>query len=927
MPITGLVTRRSVSCLSVFLILAVPAFAQSIHSTPGPEARAVRLEAPVRIDGKLDEPVWLSTPPATDFRQAEPHEGQSATQRTEVRFAYDDAYIYVGARMFDDSGAAGVKTRLVRRDADVNSDYVQVIFDTYHDHIGRLFFLVNPSGVKADANGLGGGGDSSWDPVWDVATTIDSLGWTAEMRIPFSQLRYPRTSEPQTWGLQIWRQVHRLNELSQWSFWGLQEAGGPPRFGHLSDLVVTSAPGRVEVWPYVVGRSANGPVTDPSDPFQQPHATDGRVGGDARILLTSNLTLNATVNPDFGQVEVDPAVVNLTAFETFFDEKRPFFVEGAGYFGFGGLNCYFCSNVSSLSTFYTRRVGRAPSMTGNAFQYGDYADVPDNTPIIGAAKLTGRTRSGWSIGLLDAVTARVSAPTFRVDTLLDAGGAITSIDSVSARAVVEPLSNYFVARFAKDLDRGALQIRGIATSVIRDLGSDAFLRARMNSHSELLGVAADWFFRSRTYRLMAQLATSQVSGDSAALRRLQDAPYRLFSRPDRGQGKNGFLTDRYDPTLTSMRGMGGYARFSRETGSLQFEVSTNVRTPGFENNDIAALSSVDYWWSNANIYRQWTRPTSVYRSMWFIVGGQRMQNFDGDRTDQQSQIMYFIQPRNYWQLSAWWIHRFSVLDDRLARGGPVLQRVPNDIASFSLGTDNRKALVFYLNAQANCNAEGYCGRNIGVTADIKPRSNITLSVGPSLARSESGVQYITAVNDTSHNAFYDRRYVFADLTQRSVSMNTRVNISFTTNLTFELFLQPLIASGDYIAFSEFAQPRASRRLQYGRDIGTVTESVVSNPDGSTTKFYLIDPDSSGTTNGPAPQFTIQDPNFTLRSLRGNAVLRWEYRPGSTLFVVWTRDGSSTVNDGTIDFREDARAMVNTPATNIFLIKVNYRIGF
>jgi len=259
-----------------------PAPAQSIHPTPSPDVRAVALVGEIRLDGKLDETVWGTAPAATDFRQAQPHEGQPATQRTEVRFAFDGAAIYVGARMFDDRGAAGVQTRLVRRDGRADADYLEVIFDTYHDHIGRLFFTVNPSGVRSDANGLGGGGDDSWDPVWEVKTTIDSLGWTAEMRIPFSQLRFPSTAGEQTWGLQIWRQENRLNELSQWSFWGLTESGGPPRFGHLQGLVIGRAPGRAELLPYLVGRSSNVPASDPKDPFHDAHSWDGRAGMDAR---------------------------------------------------------------------------------------------------------------------------------------------------------------------------------------------------------------------------------------------------------------------------------------------------------------------------------------------------------------------------------------------------------------------------------------------------------------------------------------------------------------------------------------------------------------------------------------------------------------------------------------------------------------------
>src|SRR6267378_439713 len=560
---------RTVVLLVVLSSVAGPLVAQNVHPTPPPLARAVPLEGEIKLDGRLDEPVWHSAPPATDFRQNQPHEGQPATQRTEVRFAFDAAALYVGARMYDDSGARGVRTRLVRRDADPSSDYVQVIFDTYHDHIGRLFFLVNPSGVKNDANGLGGGGDDSWDPVWEVKTTIDSLGWTAEMRIPFAQLRYPSTTAEQTWGLQIWRQENRLNELSQWAFWGLQEQGGPPRFGHLQGLVIKSAPGRAEVLPYVVGRSAHAPG-DAADPFYDPHVFDGRVGVDARVLLTSNLTLAATVNPDFGQVEVDPAVVNLSDFETFLQERRPFFVEGAGYFGLGGLSCFFCSNVSNLSMLNTRRIGRAPQLSALRDSLDLYSDVPQNTKILGAAKLTGRTPTGWSIGVLDALTRREWATARRSDSAL-----------TRVRYSVEPFTNYFVGRVAKDLRGGATVIRAMGTSVYRNLGGDSFAAANLSRRAEAFGLGTEMWFSKRNYRLMAQAVGTQVMGDVPAILKIQKSPQHYFQRPDRGTP--------LDSARTTLRGFGAYARFSREQGSVLWELSTNIRTPGFDNNDITFL--------------------------------------------------------------------------------------------------------------------------------------------------------------------------------------------------------------------------------------------------------------------------------------------------------------------------------------------------
>jgi uncharacterized protein DUF5916/cellulose/xylan binding protein with CBM9 domain len=901
--------QRVVVLLTALAVAAsVPGTAQNVHPTTPPEVRANALTAPIRLDGRLDEEIWLTAPAATDFRQNQPREGQPATQRTEVRFAYDEAALYVGARMFDDSGAAGVRTRLVRRDGDMSSDYLEVILDTYHDHIGRLFFMVNPSGVRSDANGLGGGGDNSWDPVWEVATTIDSLGWTAEMRIPFAQLRYPQLpTQEQTWGLQIWRQENRLNELSQWSFWGLTETGGPPRFGHLAGLLIGRAPGRAEILPYVVGRSANIPV-DPSDPFADPHALDGRVGADARVLLTSNLTLNATVNPDFGQVEVDPAVVNLSAFETFFQERRPFFVEGAGYFGLGGLNCFFCSNVSSLSMISTRRIGRSPQMPAMRAAEDAYADIPENTTILGAAKLTGRTPTGWSIGVLDAVTRRERA---------------TVEDTLGLRheVTVEPFSNYFAARVAKDLRGGATVLRAMGTSVVRNL-DDPFLTARLSSHSEALGVATDMWFKNRTYRLMAQFAGTQVSGDSLAILRFQRSSARYFHRPDRQNGSNGFLSDAYDSSLTVLRGLGGYARLSKESGNVLWELSGNVRTPGFDNNDITFFSRADYAYMGGNVFRQWTKPTSWYRQLFFIAGGQQQFNFDGDLTDRQVQLFGYIQPLNYWQVQGFWIHRPRLMDDRLSRGGTVLRRTAIDYGSVNVSTDSRKKLVLDWSADMGCDEDAYCDRSMRVGVQVRPASNMSVSIGPAISHSETGIQYVTTVGEPTATAFYGSRYVFADLVQNELAMNTRFNVTFSPNLTLELFLQPLISSGAYSRYKEFAAPRSLRRLVYGTDVGTVVVQPDTTGQGLPAEI-TIDPDGGG---GADTAFTFFDPSFTFRSLRGNAVLRWEYRPGSTLFLVWTRQGESGLTRGQIDFGDDFSSLFRGPSQNIFLIKVNYWLG-
>ena len=344
--------------------------------------------------------------------------------------------------------------QLTRRDAEVESDWIQLVFDTYHDHAGRTILQVNPSGVKYDAGQASPSADPSWDPVWEVETRVDSLGWTAEMRIPWSQLRFTSATE-QTWGVQIWRYVQRLNEMSMWSFWGKQEPGGPQRFGHLSGMRIEKRPRGLEIMPYALARASYVTPTQPGSPFQDEQKYDTRIGADVRALLGSNLTLSATINPDFGQVEQDPAVVNLSAFESFFAEKRPFFVEGSGLLSFGGFSCFTCSNVSSMSLFYSRRIGRSPQ--GQLPDGYDYGYTPANTRLLAAAKLTGRTSGGWQIGALEAVTAREV-------------GRMRNLDGTGEEVTVEPFSNYMMGRVKRITHGGSRTWGLIATSVYRSFG-------------------------------------------------------------------------------------------------------------------------------------------------------------------------------------------------------------------------------------------------------------------------------------------------------------------------------------------------------------------------------------------------------------------------------------------------------------------------
>lgn len=899
-PMSRLICRRGtlpLLALAAWLALsASPAQSQTAREPGGegaaPVAKAAERSGAIRLDGRLDEAAWAVAVPATEFTQQRPNEGAPASERTEVRFLYDDRALYVGARMYDSQGAAGVTGRLVRRDQDPQSDLLRVAFDTYRDRLHSVEFSVNPAGWRGDA----AGSDRSWDPVWEAATQVDSQGWTAEIRIPFSQLRFSPDSV-QAWGLNVTRVIQRNQEHALWSFWRQNEPGGPAFFGELTGMRIRGRPQRLQLLPYAVGGAERLSSGDPESPFHDPRSSQLRVGGDMKYLVTSSLTLSATVNPDFGQVEVDPAVVNLSAFETFFSEQRPFFVEGGSLFGFGQPGCNINCTLG-LSLFYSRRVGRSPQGAALAHAAGRYADVPDHTTILGAAKLTGRTASGWTVGILDAVTRQEVAD-------------VATADGTRLRQPVEPLTNNLVGRVRRELRGGNLVVGGMLTSVDRDL-DDPGLSSVLPGQARTAGLDAEYTWARRTYRLYAALAGSRVTGDSTAILRLQHSSARYLQRPDRRDAQ-----EVYDPGATRLEGAGAIVRLAKQGGNWIWDLNAASVSPGFETNDLGYQTMADWRWVNGSFGRRFTRPTRSYRTLTVMGGAEQYWNFDGDLTKRGATAFASMQLPNYWNTSLVVSRTLPSVSDRLARGGPLLGMPGSSSSSFSLSTDPRRKLSLWTSLSASREDEGGSSASGTVTATLRPASNIALTVGPGFLRSKTNAQYVTVVADASAAAFYGRRYVFAQLDQQQVYMTTRASVTFSPNLSLELFAQPLLASGDYHHFQEFAAPRGREKLVYGQDVGTIEETGPSMG-----QHYIIDPDAAG----PAPSFTLRNPDFNLRSLRGTSVLRWEWRPGSTAYLVWTQTRSGRAALGDFDFGRDSAALFGEPAHNIFLLKVSYWLG-
>jgi hypothetical protein len=863
-----------------------------------PTIRAAKVEGALNLDGIPDEEAWSRAEPATVFTQLDPLEGEAATEETLVYLLYDDDALYVGAVMRDQSP---ISTRLGRRDGFLmDTDWLTISLDSYNDHRTGFKFEVNPSGVRGD-EALSGGqdrhGDSSWDPVWEARTHVNDNGWTAELRIPFSQLRFGKAEE-QVWGVQIVRDIARNREKQLFSFTPKDEAGGIARYGHLEGIRNVPPPRGFEILPYVQSRAEFVPIAQNEDVnFDNPYR-DGSdffygAGFDLKYRLSSNLTVDATVNPDFGQVEVDPAVVNLTAFETRFEEKRPFFVEGAGIFAFGqGGGGGGPGGGGPTQLLYSRRIGDRPP--GDMPDEAAYEDVPDATTILGAAKLTGQTQNGWSIGLMEAVTGREMAD--YVDELNN-----------EHEAEIAPLTNFLVARVRKDFREGQSALGAIGTAVHRDLSDEALASdLRSSAYSGGLDFFHEW--SDRAWSLSGQFAGSRIAGEPEVIEAAQRSSARYYQRPDAHHVE-------LDPDATSMTGYTGSLNLRRRAGlHWRGGAEFSFTSPGFEVNDLGYQRNADRRDAEVSLEYQENRPGEVFRRWEISAQPQTSWNFNGDRLDTQLSIRSNFTFLNYWSSRLSYERTFESMDDRLTRGGPLAKKPAGHQVSFNQTTDFSKPVSGFANATYTWDEAGGDRTSYFASVGIKTSSTWELTLGPRLSTNNSVAQYVGRVEDAQATHTYGNRYLFADLKQTTLSMDTRLNVTFTPELTLELYAQPFIATADYGSPKELAKAGAFEFIRYGIDTGTVVE----NEDGD----YTVDPDG----DGPAESFTVYNRDFNRVSLRGTGVLRWEWRPGSTLFLVWQQNRSSSNGYGDFDLARDADQLFAGDAHNVFMVKATYWIG-
>jgi hypothetical protein len=876
--------------LLLFLAAAAPsgaaAEATPITGDSLPPVRAVRLASRVVIDGALDDAAWRGAPSVTRLTQSYPFEGQAPSESTAVWLAYDDDALYVAARCWD-SRPDSIVASLVRRDLWVPSDRVVVYLDPFRDLRSGYFFSVSAAGVLWDGTLFNDmGSEDTWDGIWEGRARRSGSGWSCELRIPFSQLRF-RPGKDQVWGFNFRRRIERRTELDELAWTPRKGSGYVSRFPRLVGIEDGRRSRSIEVLPYTTGK-AEYLAHAADDPFNDGSRYTPGLGADLRMSAGNNLTLNATANPDFGQVEVDPAVVNLSDVESYFQEKRPFFTENSRIFGFGneGANRYWGFNWPEPRFFYSRRIGRTPQ--GSVPYEADYGDLPLATHILGAAKLTGKLTPGLNFGTLQAVTGREDAR--------------YSLGGRESRTAVEPLTYYGVARGLQER-KGGYNGVGLMTTLVQRRFDGSGLEDLLNEQSLMTGLDG-WHFldRKKVWVLSGWAAMSRVAGTGSRMIALQRDPRHYLQRPDaRNLG--------VDSSATSLTGFGARVWLNKQEGNLISNSAVGWMDPRFDVNDMGFQSRADVITAHTGLQYHFTKPNRLSREAW--VAGVVFESLDSDRN---------VTGAGYWQgntvtfandysLNTELMYVPRTMNNRRTRGGPLMEEMPGTYGSVTFSTAGRNRLVYSLYADRTCTPTA--GRtdytNVYPAVEWKPVSNFSIQVGPNLQRAFEDAQYVRRVQAPGEvpGDFGGLRYVFARMDQTTISADIRLNVAFSTKLTLQTYIQPLISAARYSDFKELARAGSYEFVHYGA---------------------RYDPASGTVTPAGGTPFPLSDPDFNFKSLRGNAVLRWEYRPGSVLYLVWTQQRTDSEALGELQLGRSARRLVDVQADNIFLVKATYHLN-
>ncbi|HEX3482638.1 MAG TPA: DUF5916 domain-containing protein [Kofleriaceae bacterium] len=865
------------------VLVALGSVARADGSEPAVRAHAVRRTGAIAIDGRLDEADWAAAPRQGGFVQRFPRDASKPSLDTRFAVLYDDEAIYVGV-WADDPRPDLIRALLTRRDVDAPADAVMVAIDSYHDRRTAYAFQLNAAGVQRDVLLFDDvSSDDTWDAVWTGDAARTATGWTAEYRIPLSQLRFPR-GDTQEWGLQVVRTIGRTGEQDAWSPWPRSTPQVVSKFGVIDGVDHLRPALRLELMPYATAGVDRKPVAA-GDPIDQRYNLRRSVGLDVRYGLGPAFTLSATINPDFSQVEADPSKINLTANELFFAEKRPFFLEGVDLF-----KLPIGSTDSSVETaFYSRRIGAAPAPPDIPY---DFLDAPAATTIYGAAKLTGKTASGWSVGVLDAVTGQEAAETFTAAT--------PGTPGVRAEPVVAPLTNYAVARIKRDLGEGRTSIGASATAVDRDLAGTG-LEAVLHDQAYTAGAQLQHRWADNAWTADVNVIGSWVHGSQDAIALTQQSAVHYFQRP-------GATELHFDPARTSLSGLAAKWQLGQfgDTPHWRFGITGELQTPGLELNDAGYQVNTDRVVPDAVVQYHDDAPGAHLLNWGLNVDAFTIHTFEARLVKLGLEGSANAQLANYWRLSVFGYTDRTRWSINALRGGPALRYDPESGGSASVTTDTRAPVWFSLAVSGSRNlTSGRYDSEVDLGATIQALPNLDLFAGPSLYVRDDPLQYVAEVADPGGPS----HFVLARIHETDASLTLRLNWTFSPSLALQAYAQPFLASGRYDQFKDVDHPDASRYAD---------------------RFRVLAPGSYAFTGGADPgsaALSFDRPDFNFRQLRSTVVLRWEYRPGSAVLAIWTHGRTSDAfDDGRVRIGRDLAELARTPGEDVVLVKLSYWIG-
>jgi hypothetical protein len=867
---------------SVLMILSLNLSGQDLEKKI---YRAVRtIEHPV-INGVLDDNCWSAGIWSGDFVQHDPLEGALPKQKTEFKILYDDSNIYVAIKAFD-TAPDSIVDIMTRRD-NSTGDFVSIVFDSYNDLRTGFGFKISSSGTKSDMMLIDNGvrEDNTWDPVWYGKTSRNSEGWVAEMRIPLTQLRFNADGEKR-WGLLVERMVFRNRELSHWQPIPKNTPGYVHLIGILEGIDDLKPRRQFDITPFTVAQY-NSYKREEGNPFMSGRDYIGKIGIDAKVALSNNFVLDLTVLPDFGQVEADPSEVNLTAFESYFSEKRPFFVEGRSIFnlkiGYGE------GDLGNDNLFYSRRIGRSPHLKIWP-QSGEYINAPSQTRILGAAKVTGKTTNGLSIGIMNALTAPEKAE-------------IRLGDEVRYE-YVEPLTNYFAGRIKKEYNRGRTSFGGLVTNAARDLKSAGI--ESIHKSATTGGVDFQHYWKNMTWLVNGSASFSYVTGSPEAIAYTQLSSAHYFQRPDAN-----YLM--YNPTITSLSGFTVKTEAGKVGGRLNYKWLSYWKSPGYETNDLGYMRSGDEFLQLVWIGYRLGKPVGIIRDIRLNSNSYATWDCGLNLTGLGTNVSIYTLFKNLWYVSGLVDHNGHLVKNTVLRGGPAVRTPPTTGLSLNIGTNSGRRLAVSSSTSYRYGKYNYSEYfSISGTVRYRPFNVFSFSFSPGYEHSDHQMQYISSPLYQTQS-----RYILATISQRILSMSMRVSFNITPELSFEYWAQPFLASNGFRDYKYITNPLAKK---YADRFHVYSSDQLSYQEAS--GRYFVDEDTDGN-----PDYSFWKPDFNTNAFLSNMVVRWEFLPGSVLYLVWSQNRDYFSQLGEVDFNRNLSALFseNKPY-NSLMVKFSYRFG-